>query len=407
MYKSTFKNIKQNIKKKEKIHSDLWKNSDKKHAIHDKLPHYIFSAENPLHPSKLQMSHEDVINFLKKKGYNAEEMSGKYGSEEKSILIHNPPKNSLKHLNNFAAALGQESSIISDGYKHEMHYLNGTKAGRHYKGEGTVFHKKQPSDYYSTLSDGTQFTHGFNTEETHKKSDFIKDIPSSMKKSEDFIKNNTFILRKAEDGPKHKLEMAGVGTKLIHYSPKQGLTEINPNYHGVRGIGSESKQGAPEHKMSFYYAEGVEPESLVTSGSKSKYVVDLGDKKLYDINKDKHGLYEKAMKRLQEEAGKRDFNKDMVMPYEKIPAFHQEVKNAGFHGIFNSGLDKTMSHAVGMFETMTPEFEHPLHPEDFKKTSSKNLHTEDERKKESKVFSDQHGHHNHEFLHNLKHHLDK
>ena len=407
MYKHILKNIKTDLSKKEGFLTSLWKNSEKRHAIHDKLPHYIFSAENPMHPSKLEMSHEDTVSFLKDKGYNVEEMNGKYGDEERSILIHNPPKNSLKHLNNFVSSLGQDSAIISDGYDHEMHYLNGPKSGRHHKGQGTVFHRDAPSDFYSTLSDGSHFTHGFDFDNTHKDSKFIKDIAGTLKKSEDFIKNNTFNLRKAESGPSHKLERAGAGTKLIHYSPKQGLSEIHPDHHGVRKIGSEAKQGAPEHRMSFYYAEGVEPESLVTSGSKSKYVVDLGDKKLYDIAKDKHGLHTKAMQKLQDAADKRDYNKGIIMPYEKLPAFHQEIKDAGFHGIFNSGLDKTMSHAVGMFEPMKPEFEHPLHEKDFKETSAKNYHAEDEKLNESKNFASENGHQNHEFLHNLKTKLGK
>jgi len=402
MYKNILKSIKTDIKKKEGLVIDLWKNVDKKHAIHDKLPHFIFSAQNPMHESKLQMTHEEAIEFLTSKGYNVESMDGMYGSAEKSILVHNPPKGSWRHLNNFASSLGQDSSIISDGYKHEMHYLNGPRKGRHHKGESTVFHKDTPADFFSTLEDGSHFTHGFDFEKTHKDSEFIKDSEENLNKSERFVRNGKFNLRKAEDGPRHKLATAGPDTKLIHFSPKQGLKEITNEHHGVRKIGSEAKQGAPEHKMSFHYAEGVEPESIVTTGAKSKYVSSLGDKKLYDIAKDKHGLWDKAMGKLQEDSHNKEYNKGVVMPHEKMPAFHQAIKDAGFHGIYNSGLEGTMGHAVGMFEAMTPDSEHPMHQNDYKKTSAKNHHADDEAKKEAKNWANDNGHHNHEFLHNLK-----
>ena len=402
MYKSILKSIKTDIKQKESLLVDLCKNVDKKHAIHNKLPHFIFSAENPLHESQLQMTHDEAIDFLTSKGYNVEGMSGKYGTEERSILVHNPPKNSWKHLNSFAASLGQDSSIISDGYNHEMHYLNGSKKGRHHKGESTVFHKDAPADFFSTLEDGSHFTHAFDWDKTHRDSQFLKDSEESLDKSERFVCNGKFNLKKAEDGPRHKLDMAGPDTKLIHYSPKQGLEEITNEHHGVRKIGSEAKQGAPEHKMSFHYAEGVEPESIVTTGAKSKYVSSLGNKKLYDIAKDRHGLWDKTMASLQEKSQNNEYNKGIVMPHEKMPAFHQAIKDAGFHGIYNSGLEGTMGHAVGMFESMKPDSEHPMHQKDYKKTSATNHHEDAENRKETKNWAKENGHHNHKFLHNLK-----
>lgn len=401
MYKKVLKNIKGDLNKREDFYTNLWKNSDKKHAIHDKLPHFIFSVENPIHPSKFKISHDQALALLKEKGYNAESMSGKYGEPEKSILVHNPPKLSYKHLNRFASALGQDSTIISDGYDHEMHYVNGPKAGKHHKGEGTVFHKEEPNDYYSTLEDGTHFTHGFNFDKLHSDSKFLKNMPGKMKKSENFIKNGKFLLKKAED-KEHKLASAGPGTKLIHYSPHEGLRQLHPDYHGVRRIGSEAKQGAPTHRMTFYYAEGVEPESVVTSGSKKKYVVDLGSKKLYDIAKDPHGLREKAYETAKKVADQRQINPGLVRDDEMKDAYHQEIKNAGFHGIYNSNLDDTMSHVVGMFSPMTPEAEHRLHPADFEKTSAKNYHAIDASKDHAQNFAEEHGHHNFEFLHNAK-----
>lgn len=401
MYKKVFKNIHSDLKKKEEYVNNLFKADKKPHGIHDKIPHFIFSAENAMHPANIEMSHDDALEFLKNKGYDAEPMSGKYGKEEKSIIIHNPPKSSLRHLNEFAGNLGQDSAIVSDGYNHEMHYLNGKKAGKHHKGQGTVLHQDPPHDYYSTLEDGTHFSHGFDFDKLHSDSKMIKQPAGSLKKSEDLIKNGMYRLRKAEDGPKHKLALAGPGTKLIHYSPQQGLDELHPDHHGVRKIGSEAKQGAPDHRMTFYYAEGVEPESLVTGGSKSKYVVDVGNKKLYDIAKDPEGLREKARNKAKEEAEGRQINRGLVNQEDMKRHYHQHIKDAGYHGIYNSSLDNTMSHAVGMFEPMKPEAEHNIHPKDFKETSAKNHHAMDDHLNQAKSFAKEAGHHNPKFLHNL------
>jgi len=407
MYKKVLKSIHSDIRKTEDFLDNLYKNSDRKpHGIHDKIPHFIFSAENPMHPSKFSMSHEDTLKFLQDKGYHAEEMKGKYGQEERSIIVHNPPSHSLRHLNRLAQDMGQDSSIISDGHKHEMHYLNGMKAGRHHKGNGTLLHQDAPEDYYSTLSDGTHFTHGFDFDKTHVDSDFIKDRPEKMKKSEQIIKNGVYKLCKAEGGPRHKLALAGPGTKLVHFSPQEGLEEIHPDHHGVRKIGAEAKQGAPTHRMSFYYAEGVEPESIVTSGSKKKYVVDLGNKKLYDIAKDSHGLRdiarEKAQTKKDEYSKSKGWTGQMPINADEFrDAYHQEIKNAGFHGIYNSSLDNTMSHAVGMFESMKPEAEYKIHPNDFKETSAKDHHNLDAHREEAATFASENGHHNPDFLSNL------
>ena len=412
MYKKTLKNIKNNIKKKEQLCLDLFKNSEKKpHGIHDKIPHYIFSAENAMHPAKLTMSHEDTLSFLNEKGYNAESMDGKYGEKEKSIIVHNPPKHSLRHLHDFARNMGQDSSIVSDGHNHEMHYLNGDKAGKHHKGKGTVQHQTEPHDYYSTLEDGTHFSHGFDFESLHTESDMIKVPAGSMKKSEVMFKKGIYSLKKAESGPKHKLAMAGAGTKLIHFSPKEGLEELNPDHHGSiggkKGTGAEVRQGVPEHRMTFYYAEGVKPESKVTTGSKSKYVVDVGSRKLYDINKDTEGLREKAYNKAKEEANNKQVNRGIVHNDAMKRHYHQHIKDAGYHGIYNSGLDNTMSHAVGMFEPMKPEAEYRIHPNDFKETSSKNHHAMEDHLNQAKSFSEETGHHNPDFLHNLRNNFEE
>lgn len=131
--------------------------------------HFIFSAENPYHKDKntLNLTHEQTLNFLKQKGYNAEEIKGKYGQEERSIIVYNPPHHSLHALMDLVTNLGQESGILSDGENHQMYFYHGDMRGKYVKGKGTNYHKETPEDYYSTLSDGTHFTHNFDFDQYH------------------------------------------------------------------------------------------------------------------------------------------------------------------------------------------------------------------------------------------------
>jgi len=388
MYKKTLKTIQKNTNK-EKYLEDIKKNiSSKDYPF--RQSHIIISAENPLYPTETSLSHEDVKALLEGKGYDIEDMKGKYGGLERSLLIKNPPKHANKHFYELARKLGQESIIISgDGYNHELHYVNGDKAGKHQKGQGTTIHNQEPEDFYSTLEDGTHFTHLMG-DDLHTQSKFVKP-PKKMQKSE----GSSFYLCKNEDDSEHPLDNPSPNLNLIHYSPEQGLKSIEPKFHGVRKIGSEAKQGAPTHKLAFFYAEGAKPESLVTSGSKSKYVTNLGNRKIYDIAKDKDKLWSKA-KAL---ADQRQINPGVVDKDD----FHQAIKDAGYHGIYNSGLDKdTMGMVVGMFHPTDVNEEHEMHPKDYDEASSKNHHDEQKSMSNAQSHANVYGHHNPEFLHNLK-----
>lgn len=405
MYKKILKNIEIKFLKKEKMTNDLLKAMKTPlHPIHDKIPHIILSAEDPHFDSKTTMSHEDAMDFLKSKGYDVENLEGRYDKDEKSILVKNPPKHTKKHLLNLAQNLGQESVLVSDGYNHELHYVNGAYKGLHHKGSGTILYEKEPTDRYSKLEDGTYFSHNIDFDKTHKDSKLIKGFDRKLNKSENSNQDIKKLVR-SNSGAKHDLELSGFGTKLIHYSPKKGLKEIDPDYQGVRRIGSESRQGKPKHSLSFYYAEGVTPEDVVTSGTKSKYVVDLGDKKLYDIGKDPMGLYQQAKVKAQQEAddygkekgwgGRQIADKDSIMDI-----YHQSIKDNGYHGIYNSGMDKPMSYVVGMYYPMQTEVEHNIHPNDFKKTSAKDHFLDDKKLKDTKEWTSSNGG-DATFLHNL------
>jgi hypothetical protein len=139
--------------------------------------HFLFSAENPMHPGKneLKMNHEQTLAHLKNKGFNAHEVKGHYGAPETSIMVNNVNPKQAEHLHGIASKLGQDSSIYSKGSKHEMRFHHGENAGKKVHGEGTVWHKEKPADFYTTLPNGKHFTHNF-------------DFGKSLNKSEDASK---------------------------------------------------------------------------------------------------------------------------------------------------------------------------------------------------------------------------
>jgi len=360
--------LKDNIEKTS-LEDNLFKNTDKKYsAVHNKEPHFIFSAENPKHPQKMKMSHDEVVQTLRDKGYHVDNMQGRYGGlPEKYIIVHNPKKHAVKKLIDLSHALGQDSSIYSDGENHEMHFHHGDKANTHIKGKGSSFFDKESEDYYSTLN-GEHFSHNFDWDNQHPSDKSMLKLKNNIQKNENETKVE--ILNNQSDS-------FNPDTKLIHYSPHETLNEINPHYHGVRGVSSKAKQGKPEHPMSFYYLEGAKPESIVTTGSKKKYVSKLGNHKIYDIGKDPENIYGK----LKEKSLTQQVNPGMVSK----EIYHQAIKDAGYDGIHNSSLDKdTMGKVIGMFVPKHIESQHYLHPKDFKEVSSEDHH--ENEKHQSKAY---------------------
>lgn len=134
---------------------------------------------------------------------------------------------------------------------------------------------------------------------------------------------------------------------LVHYSPVEGLKTIEPKYHGVRGIGEEVKRTSPEHRMSFFYTEGTQPEDIVLSGAKSKYTTKLGDKKVYDIATDPEGLIANA----KEKANEKMINRG-VFTHDDM---HDAIKSAGYHGFRNSSLGPQMGNVIAMYHPMNVE----------------------------------------------------
>jgi hypothetical protein len=395
MYKKILKNIKTAIAVKKQAMNDLYKSEN--NSVKDRKPHFIFSAENPMYPENIRykMSHKDVVDLLQRKGYKTEEVDGMYGKPEKSIIVHNPSQLAAKHLLDLSKDLGQESSIYSDGYSHEMHFHGGKNAGLHAKGQGTAFHKRPPDDYYSTMADGTHFTHQINFEALHEPKDsMLKQKTSTMQKSE----NSSFATLMKNDS-QHPFVTAGPDTKLIHYSGTQNLKEIDPFHHGSRGIGEEAEQGKPAHPMGFFYLEGTKPEHTVTSGAKSKYVARLSHMKLYDVGTDPDNIRQS----LRDAAKDRPINPGIYTREDLDGA----IKEKGYHGIYNSTLNETMSNVAGIYHKVPVEKEMAFHPKDADLATGHDHHGEKQHMSSAKQFAKENGHHDGAFLHNLSNKFGK
>lgn len=113
-----------------------------------------------------------------------------------------------------------------------------------------------------------------------------------------------------------------MSNKLVHYSRQSGLKTLDPEFMGTGAPSEELKQGPVQTKQTSFYREGVEPESVVASGAKSKYTVNLGpEHKLYDIYEDPQGLVAQSVKQTG------GINTDHI---------RGTLKNAGYHGFYTT-----------------------------------------------------------------------
>lgn len=143
-----------------------------------------------------------------------------------------------------------------------------------------------------------------------------------------------------------------MSNKLIHYSRQSGLKTLDPEFMGTGAPSEELKQGPVQTKQTSFYREGAEPESVVASGAKSKYTVNLGpEHKLYDIYEDPQGLVAQSVK----QTGR--INTDHI---------RGTLKNAGYHGFYTSHPTYSKQGVVNLFHSMPVSGE-----EEFGKTELK------------------------------------
>lgn len=126
--------------------------------------------------------------------------------------------------------------------------------------------------------------------------------------------------------------------KLVHYSSRGNLKQIDPKFKGT-GVDARTKGRDSSHPHSFFYRDGTEPERVVTSGAGHKYTTHLNESQqpIYDLGTDTHGFVQEAIKENQGV-----FNMDLV---------HKKLKDKGFHGFYNSNHD-SLKNVVVMYHPM-------------------------------------------------------
>lgn len=129
-----------------------------------------------------------------------------------------------------------------------------------------------------------------------------------------------------------------------HYSPVEGLNEIDPAYQGTGATGEE--KGRP-HRIprSYYYFAGAKPEGEVVGLSRAKYkgVLPPGTK-LYDFEKDELNLLEP--KWIQTKHG-------MLYDPPDLDEVEKEINSRGYHGYFN--FNPSNPDALALFRKLKVE----------------------------------------------------
>lgn len=113
----------------------------------------IMSGEAPLFPPAVQGGHDALKSLLQHQGLKFDETNGRYGSTERSIIVHGPTREQMYHL---GKVLGQETVVFSDRGNHELVYTNGPNDGKFHPAHSAIgFHPTQaPPDYYTELPGG-------------------------------------------------------------------------------------------------------------------------------------------------------------------------------------------------------------------------------------------------------------
>lgn len=227
-------------------------------SSHDFLkPHTMFSVENPHHPTDRSVKHEDMINKLKKEGFDAEHINGKYNNKENSIIVKNPDERQRSILNHIARKLGQDAIIHSDGKNHQMLFLNGEKAGQHIKGVGTQVFEQEPENFYSTTQSGTHFAHNFDFDKLHKNEEL------------------TEILQKMSRPLMQNKEM-GLGQ-----DPKSSVIHVDPE----KKFNLKSPESSEQKTITAPELESKKVQSILASGQKNNKN-SISQKNDNDQNKD-------------------------------------------------------------------------------------------------------------------------
>lgn len=111
----------------------------------------IMSADSPRFPSA-PGGHDALKLNLASQGLRYEETEGRYGTPERSLIIHGPSREQMFHL---GKQFGQESVIHSQNGQHQLLYTNGDQEGKHHPSIGSYDYwhpgDELPEDYYTKL----------------------------------------------------------------------------------------------------------------------------------------------------------------------------------------------------------------------------------------------------------------
>jgi hypothetical protein len=128
----------------------------------------MMSGDEPRYPPLAPGGHEGLKADLQAQGLKFEETQGRYGSPERSLIIHGPTREQMFAL---GKKYGQESVIHSQNGKHQLIYTNGENEGKHHPSLNTYDYwhpgEELPEDYYTKLPNQGAFRLHFDFNQLH------------------------------------------------------------------------------------------------------------------------------------------------------------------------------------------------------------------------------------------------
>jgi hypothetical protein len=170
----------------------------------------------------------------------------------------------------------------------------------------------------------------------------VPDLEAQSPEGKALWSQKTRSFGKSEFVNKKTLKKAPVS--LLHFSPKEGLKEIDPKFART-GADKTAKHHQTEHPHSFYYRKGTTlppADAHVWSGA-TQYEIEIpDDARLYDIGSDP----EKHIKQLHEFSKEKPVNPGLVT----MDDIHGMLKELGYHGFYNSNHPQ-LSNVVGLYHS--------------------------------------------------------
>ena len=258
----------------------------------------IFSAENPankaLSASENAQRNATLESELTSAGYTVTRVKGKYNRDENSLLVTGI---SGEKAREFGAKHGQESILTNKG----IEYMNGDLE----PATGVDVHTEKPSDFFTTLPDGTHFTVNLGDKisadsiegQTAKADATIDDTAKSaapalsyMPAAKGSLANEQVKTKDVQYKRSTPLEGAVGGVlDVVHFSSKD-LSTIDPKESFGKGAATAADQrGNPK---AFFYKKGTSYEYDIMHRGEV-YSAKIDGNSIYDLNADALDLHQK------------------------------------------------------------------------------------------------------------------